>query len=33
MATAAIEILQEPQRDKEVYDQARQMIVYAARAY
>ena len=33
MATAAIETLQEPQWDKEVYDQARQMIVYAAHAY
>ena len=33
MATAAIETLQEPQWDKEVYDQVRQMIVYAVRAY
>ena len=33
MATAAIETLQEPQWDKEVHDQARQMVVYAARAY
>ena len=33
MATAAIETLQEPQWDKEVHDHARQMIVYAARAY
>ena len=33
MATAAIETLQEPQWDKEVYDQARQMMVYAAHAY
>ena len=33
MATAAIETLQEPQWDKEVHDQAQQMIVYAVRAY
>ena len=33
MATAAIETLQEPQWDKQIYDQAWQMIVYAARAY
>ena len=32
-ATEAIEILQEPQCDKEVHDHARQMIVYAAPAY
>ena len=33
MATVAIETLQQPQWDKEVHDQARQMIVYAACAY
>ena len=33
MATAAIETLQEPQWDKKVHDHARQMIIYAARAY
>ena len=33
MATAAIEILQEPHWDKEVHDLSRQMIVYAAYAY
>ena len=33
MATAAIETLQEPHWDKEVHNYARQMIVYAARAY
>ena len=33
MATTAIEILREPQCDKKVDNQARQMIVYAARAY
>ena len=33
MATAAIETLQEPQWDKEIYDQAQQKIVYAAHAY
>ena len=33
MATAAIETLQEPQWNKEVYDHARQMIAYAACAY
>ena len=33
MATAAIETLQEPQWDKEVYNQAWQMIVYATHAY
>ena len=33
MATAAIETLQEPHWDKEVHDHARQMVVYAERAY
>ena len=33
MATAVIETLQEPQWDKKVHDHARQMIIYAARAY
>ena len=33
IATTAIETLQEQQWDKEVYNQARQKIVYAARAY
>ena len=33
MATTAIETLREPQWNKEVYDQARQMIVYTAYAY
>ena len=33
MATAAIETLQDPQGDKEVYDRAQQMVVYAMHAY